>query len=229
MLERVWWCSVATPFWWKCDVVTHTPENGTCKSSGTPKNSEHDCRGQNTSHWSVIYTVEKVLKCRCPKWPRMSHLDICSTSYGRKKSRESNWQFDSWPLKVGNRPDFGAWRWSVTHRWKALEERYNFGLNFIPIRARARSYERPKSRESKPGQFQDSTLGVSGKRTIWMQVRRRVAENTIWGKVVASLEFGPWWVKWVEGCLWFVPTPKGCKMSYNQLVGWFWMQDRVTK
>jgi hypothetical protein len=25
------------------------------------------------------YTVGKVLKCRCPKWPRMSHLDICST------------------------------------------------------------------------------------------------------------------------------------------------------
>ncbi len=27
-----------------------------------------------------------------------------------------------------------------------------------------RSYERPKSRESKPGQFQDSTLGVPGKK-----------------------------------------------------------------
>jgi hypothetical protein len=50
----------------------------------------------------------------------------------------------------------------------------------------ARSYERPKSWESKPGQFWDSTLGVMGKRAIWMQVRQRAAENTIWGKVVAS-------------------------------------------
>jgi hypothetical protein len=25
----------------------------------------------------------------------MSHLDICSTSYDKKKGRESNWQFDS--------------------------------------------------------------------------------------------------------------------------------------
>jgi hypothetical protein len=41
--------------------------------------------------WGVLYTIGKVLKCRCSKWPRMSHLDIFSTSYGRKKGRESNW------------------------------------------------------------------------------------------------------------------------------------------
>ncbi len=34
--------------------------------------------------------LEKVLKSRCLKWPRMSHLDICSTSYGQKKGQESN-------------------------------------------------------------------------------------------------------------------------------------------
>jgi len=45
------------------------------------------------------------LKSRCRKWPHMGHLDIYSTSYGKKKGRESNWQFDSQPLKVGNRPD----------------------------------------------------------------------------------------------------------------------------
>jgi hypothetical protein len=37
-------------------------------------------------------------------------------------------------------------------------------------------------------------------------------------KVVASPEPGPWWVKWVQGRPWLVPTPKGCKMSSNQLV-----------
>jgi hypothetical protein len=54
-----------------------------------------------------------------------------------------------------------------------------------------RSYERPKIQESKQGQFRDSTLGVSGKIAIWMQVWRRATENTIWGKVVASFESGP--------------------------------------
>jgi hypothetical protein len=124
---------VVTPLWGSCEVATHTPENGTWESYGTPENSERDCKGQNTSHWSVHYTVGKFLKCRCLKWPRMSHLDICSTSYGRKKGRESNRQFDSRPLKVRNRPDSGACRWSVTHHWKALEESYNFGLDLVPI------------------------------------------------------------------------------------------------
>jgi hypothetical protein len=73
------------------------------------------------------------LKLRCRKWARMSHLDICSTSYGKKKGRESNWQFDSRPLKVGNRPDLGACRWSATHCWKALDESYKFASNLVPI------------------------------------------------------------------------------------------------
>jgi hypothetical protein len=63
----------------------------------------------------------------------MSHLDICNTSYGKKKGRESNWQFDSRPLKVGNRPDPGAYRWSATHRWKTLNESYKFALELILI------------------------------------------------------------------------------------------------
>jgi len=78
------------------------------------------------------------LKCRCPKWPRMGHLDNYSPSYGQKKGRESNWQFDSRPLKVNNWPLPNVrWR-SATWRWKALEESYNFGLNCVPIRVRGK-------------------------------------------------------------------------------------------
>jgi hypothetical protein len=39
-----------------------------------------------------------------------SHLDICNINYGRKKGQESNWQFDSRPLKVKNRPNSGTCR-----------------------------------------------------------------------------------------------------------------------
>jgi hypothetical protein len=81
------------------------PKSGKLESSETPENSQLDCRGQHTSHWGILYVIGKVLKSKCPKWPRMSHLDICSPSYGQKKGRESNWQFDSRPLKVGNRPE----------------------------------------------------------------------------------------------------------------------------
>jgi hypothetical protein len=77
---------------------------GTWHSTVTLETSEFDYKGQNTSHWGVIYIIGKLLKCRCLKWARMTHLDICNTSYGKKKGRESNCQFDSLPRKVGNRP-----------------------------------------------------------------------------------------------------------------------------
>jgi hypothetical protein len=100
--------------------------------------------GENTLHGGVFYIVAKVLKCKCPKWPRMSHLDICSTSYGRKKGWESNWQFNSRPLKVGNQPDLGVCRWSAIHRWKTLEEGYKFGWNLVPIEGRGEKLWSPK-------------------------------------------------------------------------------------
>jgi hypothetical protein len=47
--------------------------------------------------------------------------------------RESNWQFDSRPLKVGNRPNFLRCRQHATYRWKDLDEGYNFSLDNIEI------------------------------------------------------------------------------------------------
>jgi len=139
-----WWSTVATPLWGKCEDETHTPKSGNSGSSRTLKASDLNCRGQNTFPWGVLYTVEKFLKCRCRKWPRMNHSNIFNTSYGRKKGWESNWQFDSWPLKVGNRPDPGVCRWSMTHHYKDLEESYKFASNFIPIRGLSRELWAPK-------------------------------------------------------------------------------------
>jgi hypothetical protein len=106
---------------------------GTSESSRTLETSKFNCRGQNTLPWGVLYIIEKLSKCRCQKWPRTSHLDIFSTSYGKKKGRESNWQFDSRPLKVKNRPDLGVCKWSATYRCKALKESYKFASDLIPI------------------------------------------------------------------------------------------------
>ncbi len=88
-----------TPLFEECEDDIHTPEMGTWESSETFKTSELDCRGQNTSPWAVLHVIGKLLKCRCRKWPHMIHLNIYSTSYGKKKGRESNCQFNSWPLK----------------------------------------------------------------------------------------------------------------------------------
>ncbi len=81
---------VATPLLVECEDDIHIPEMGTWESSWTLKTSKFDCRGQNTLLWGIRHVIGKILKCRCRKWPRMSHLNICSTSYGKKKSRESN-------------------------------------------------------------------------------------------------------------------------------------------
>jgi hypothetical protein len=135
---------VATPLWDKCEGEAHTPKSGKLESPGTPKKSELNFRGQISLHSSVLYVIEKVLKCTCPKWPRMSHLDVCSRNYGQKKGRESNWQFDSWPLKVGNLPFPDVYSRSATWNWKALEESYNFGWNLVPIQARGEKLRMPK-------------------------------------------------------------------------------------
>ncbi len=89
------WIFVTTPLLEECEDDTHSLEMGTWESFGTPETSEFDCRGQNTLPWSILYIITKPSKCRCWKWHCMIHLDIYSTSYGKKKGRESNWQFDS--------------------------------------------------------------------------------------------------------------------------------------
>jgi hypothetical protein len=162
------WTTITTPLWSNCEGEAHTPKSGNLESSGTPKNSELELKGQNTSHWGVLGVIAKVLKCRCLKWPRIGHLDIRSPSYGQKKGRESNWQFDFWPLKVRNRPLLDV-RWQcATWRWKALKEIYNIDSDLAPIGLGSREIWAPKVLGLQPGQFRDSNLGVPGKRTIWM-------------------------------------------------------------
>jgi hypothetical protein len=55
-----------------------------------------------------------------------------------KEGRESNWQFDSRPLKVGNRPLPDVRFGSATWRWKDLDEGYNIGLDLVAIQLRSR-------------------------------------------------------------------------------------------
>jgi hypothetical protein len=142
-------------------------------------------QGSKNLELGVLYTFGKVLKCRCPKWPHMSHLDICSPSYGQKKGWESNWQFDSRPLKVVNRPEFDVIRWRATRLWKALKESYKIASDSSQSKVWPRSYGCPKSQECKPGQFWDSTLGVPGKMTFGCSLHKEL-QRILYG--------GRWWL-----------------------------------
>jgi hypothetical protein len=162
-------------------------------------------QGQNPSAWRFFYIIGKLSKRKFIEWARIAHLDIWNTSYDQKKSRESNWQFDSWPLKVGNRLDFLACRQRATYYQKALDKSYNFTSNFIAIRGLHAKLCDPKVARV-------PTVG------IWMWPSWRGAENTIRGKVVASPKSRPWWVLWVRVCPWLVLAPKGLQLCTNRLV-----------
>jgi hypothetical protein len=125
---------VATLLWAKWEDETPTPKVGDLESFGTLECLGFNSKAQNTSHWGVLSVIGKVLKRKYRKWTRIGHLDICNPSYGQKKGRESNWQFDSRALKVGNRPLSDLRIKSATWRWKDLDEGYNFGLDLVAIR-----------------------------------------------------------------------------------------------
>jgi hypothetical protein len=135
--------------------------------------------------WGVIYITGKLLKLIWLKWARMTHLDIWNTSYGQKKGWESNWQFDFWPLKVGNHPDILAFRWRVTYHWKALDDGFNFVLNLISIQGLHAKLWAPKIAGVPVGRILWLPLRSPGTNAIWMWASWRGIEYTIRGR---------WWL-----------------------------------
>jgi hypothetical protein len=165
---------------------------------------KHLALGCSWCHW-------KVLKRRYRKWPRISHLDICSPSYGQKKGRESNWQFDSRPLKVGNRSLFNLRIESATRLWKDLDEGYNFGLDLVAIRLCSRELWASKVPGLQPGQFRDN-FGIP----TWESREKESFGCSLRWALQRILYGGRWWLppspgrgeSCVSKCPWLVPTPK---------------------
>jgi hypothetical protein len=149
--------------------------------SGTPECSDLDSKAQNTSHWSFLGVIEKVLKRRYRKWPRIDHLDICSPSYGQKKGRETTKSREStYSRRALQECDMalesslrGLQLWFRPHP----DQRLGRGA------MKSQSPRTPTGTIS--GQLRDSISGVPGKSDIRAWVPRRVIEYTIGSKVVA--------------------------------------------
>jgi len=172
---------VATPLRGKCEDETHTPKSGNLESSKTSETSELDYLA-----WTIWTSTSQVMV------ERRAGIQTASLTPGHKKSRIN-------PIPV--------FEDGVQHTvGKLLRKDTSLLQTSSQSEVWAGSYELPKSREFQPGQFRDSSLWVLGLKAIWMWVRRSNVENTIWGKVVGSLESGLWWVLWVQGCPWLVPT-----------------------
>jgi len=178
-------------------------------------------RGQNQLDWRLIYIIGNLLKHRCLQWACMTHLDIWNTSYGQKKGRESNWQFDSQRLKVGNWSDFLVCRWSVTYRWKVLDEGYNFAFNLISIEGLHTKLWGPKVARV-------SILGISGLPIRNPGTKCHLDPNLVVNHIIYYKGEGggfpkskSWWILWVWVCPRLVLTPKVLQLCPNQLVVWF--------
>ncbi len=118
----------------ECEDEIHTPEMGTWESSRTPK-LQSSIAGVKTPRVEAFFiSLEIYRSVNVENGLEWIIWTSVSTSYGKKKGWESNWQFDSRPLKVKNQPDPDACRGSAPHRWKALDESYNFTSNLVPIR-----------------------------------------------------------------------------------------------
>jgi len=151
----------------------------------------------------------------------MTHLNTLNTSYDQKKGQESNWQFDSRPLKVRNHPDFLTCRWHAIYHWKILDEGYNFVLDLISIWGLYKKLWAPKVTWV-------PTMGISGfpfgsPRTKWCLGASPMAKHIVYYKgegggfprvrAVVSL---------VSPCLPMArPCTKVFQLCTNQLVVWF--------
>jgi len=200
---------VATLLWPSVGWSPTLGKNEELESSGTPECSELDMKAQNTSHWGVLGVIGKVFKRKYRKWPRIGHLNICRSSYGQKKGRESNWQFNSRPLKVGNRPLPDLRIESAIRRWKDLEKGYKFGSDLVAIRLRSRELWAPKV----PGLHWDNFGTISG-----LQLGSPGKNSHL--DVVPEMWCREYYMEEGGGsppvravvclkCPWFVPTPKG--------------------
>jgi len=63
---------------------------GLASPLGLPKLQSSIAKVKTPRIGVFFISLEKLAKCKCRKWARMGHLDICNTSYGKKKGRESN-------------------------------------------------------------------------------------------------------------------------------------------
>jgi hypothetical protein len=134
----------------------------------------------------VLYIIGKLLERRYLKWALISHLDIWNTSYGQKKGRESNCQFDSRLENVRNRPD-------LLSCWTTCDiplESSRRGLQLcLRLHLDPRSAHKVMGLQSRGSlrwrDFGTPTRESQEKKTIWMWAPWRGADYTIRGR---------WWL-----------------------------------
>jgi len=164
------------------------------------------------SHWKGL---EAYISKMASHWP-FGHL--------QPKLWAKECQFDSRPLKVGNRPLPDLRIESAIRRWKYLDEGYKFGSDLVAIRLRTRELWAPKVPGLHPGQFRDN-FGTP----TWESWEKEPFGCSLSEASQRILYGGRWWLPPSPGrgvscgpkCPWLVPTPKGvpeCELTTSWFV-----------
>jgi len=164
----------------------------------TPEFSKIYCKGQNLMDWGNLHAIGKILERRCLKWACMTHLDTSNTSYSKKKGSRVKLAIWLPTIKSQELPNFLAFRWRETYHWKALDEGYKLAFDLISIGGLHAKLWAPKVEGILVVGISRLPLGSLGTKSHLVLVPWLRTEYTIWGKVVASLESGPWWVLSVQ-------------------------------
>jgi hypothetical protein len=162
--------------------------------SWTAKCSKNDYKDQNPMDWGVLYIIEKLLKCKCLKWARMTHLDIWNSNYGQKKGWKSNWQFDSRPLKVRESTWFPCMQVECDILLK--RSRWGLQLSFKPHfnQRSAHKIMGPQNHKSPNfGNFRNP--GTRCHLDVGLVQRHKVYCKA---KVMTSPKSKPWWILWIQ-------------------------------
>jgi hypothetical protein len=161
------------------------------------------------------------------KWAHMTHLDTWHKLYPKERPGV---KLPIWlpTTKSQKSPDFLAWKWRVTYRWKALDEGYNFPLNLISINDLHAKLWAPKVARI-------PVVGISGPplgspETKWHLGASPMAKHRVYYKaegggfpqVQAMLSLMSPWLPVARPCT------KVLQLCTNQLVVWF-VQIHVSK
>jgi hypothetical protein len=110
------------------------PKMGTWNPPGLPQLPSSRAEGKNPGLEVFFISLERSWNVNVENGFAWAIWTSAAQILVERKGRESNWQFDSQPPKVENRPDPGVCKWSATHRWKALKESYKFASDLVPNR-----------------------------------------------------------------------------------------------
>jgi len=189
------------------------------------KTLKSNFRGQNSMACGILYIIGKLLELKCLKWVRIAHLDIWNTSYGQKKGRESNYQFDSRPEKSQE----STW---FTWLQRACDILLESSWRELQLCFRPHLFRNPKSQKFQPAQFQDSQSGVPGEKShldVGFVASHRVyykGEGGGFPQVQAVMNLV------CPCCSWLVLAPKMLQLCTNHFV-WvvcrpMWVNEALT-